>query len=177
MTVHICTPYSVDKDLGRAYNEAMSRIPDGDWACLIDYDVMFLTPDCGRILHEYATRFPDAGLLTSYTNRIHPLSPQLHKPAFGIDSVAANIRIAQTMRKNLYEVKQLYENVSGFLMLISKESWKQHPFIEGAGCLGVDTHYWRQLKEAGRDMLLMKGLYVWHTYRLTTGIKNKNHLL
>ncbi|HLA53220.1 MAG TPA: hypothetical protein VK618_07940, partial [Flavitalea sp.] len=77
MKVNIMIPYALDKNLGRAYNETMRMVDDGDWACLMDYDVQLLTPDAGKILHDYAIRFPHAGMLTCYTNRIHPSSPQL----------------------------------------------------------------------------------------------------
>jgi hypothetical protein len=70
MKVRIRTPYSLEKNLGKAYNEEMALIPDGEAACFIDGDVNFLTPNYGAILHDYSTKYPNA-VLTCYANRIH----------------------------------------------------------------------------------------------------------
>jgi GT2 family glycosyltransferase len=178
MKVNIMTPYAQDKNLGKAYNEAMRQIDDHDWACLIDYDVMFLTSDAGKILHDYALRFPDAGMLTCYTNRIHPSSPQLlGRKLSEDDQVSAHIQTAERMRAFLYKATELRGNVSGFLMLIKKSVWRHVQFTEELKCLGVDTDYWKRLKAAGYSILRMDGLYVFHTYRIRTGIYDKKHLL
>jgi GT2 family glycosyltransferase len=175
--VHITIPFSIEKNLGKAYNEAMQLIPDDDWMCFLDYDAMLLTPDAPAILHEYATRYPDAALLTCYTNRIHQTSQQL---LFGQinenDSMRWHLQQAIKQKEQLYQVSPIHRNVSGFLMLISKKSWLRFPFSETGECLGVDTEYWKRLREAGQKMYRMDGLYCWHTYRLLNGINDKTHL-
>jgi GT2 family glycosyltransferase len=177
MRVHITIPFSQSKNLGAAYNQAMQLISDDDWMCFLDHDAMLLTPDAPVILHEYATRYPDAGLLTCYTNRIHQTSHQLlHGQISENDSMRWHLDRAIQQKEFLYQVTPLRGNVSGFLMLISKRSWLKFPFAETGGCLGVDTEYWQRLKEAGQKMYRMDGLYVWHTYRLLTGINDKTHL-
>ncbi len=67
MKVHIMTPYSLTKQLGVAYNEAMALIPDDDSGCLIDGDVNFLTPDYGHIINQYANENPSQDWIHSYT--------------------------------------------------------------------------------------------------------------
>lgn len=175
--VTVIIPYALDKDLGRAYNEAMATIPNNGWACILDYDVQFLTPDAIAIVHEYTKRFPRAGMLTCWTNRIHPLSTQLFNGQVNPDpDITKHIRIAQERKKHLYAVTELPGQVSGFLMVIKKSTWLRCNFKEGIGCLGVDTHYWRLLKKRGLSILRMEGLYVWHNYRIMTGISDKTHL-
>lgn len=178
MKIHILIPFATDKDLGKAYNEGCSLVPDGDWICLLDHDVMFLTPDSINIMYGYVERNPDAGLLTCYTNRIHPISPQLlcGFGDVGGTNIIHHINVAEKQKQKLYNVTPLDKNISGFLMLFSKETWKQHPFKEGAGCLGIDTAFWQAIVGAGKKILRMDGLYVWHTYRLQNGINNKDHL-
>lgn len=178
MPVHILTPYSLDKDLGKAYNEAMALLPEDDWACLIDYDVQFLTSDCGKILHEYASRNPDAGLLTCFTNRIGSLSvPQMMGGAISENSdVKHHIQLAEKQKEHLYKTTRIDRDISGFLMLIKKSTWKEMPFPETGQCLGVDTKYGRMVREAGKKILRMDGLYVFHSYRLINGVKDKSHL-
>lgn len=179
MTIHLLTPFSQTKDLGYAYNQSCALVPDGDWICLQDHDTMLLTPDAVNIMYGYIERNPTAGMLTCYTNRIHPTSPQLlngkMSPKPDIDW---HIKKAIWMQKEMgFQTTELHENISGFLMLFSKETWKQHPFIENGGCLGVDTAWWRELKAAGKTILRMDSIYIFHIYRLTNGIKNKTHLL
>lgn len=178
MTVHITIPYCLEKNLGKAYNEAMRLIPDEDWMCYLDYDAMLLTPDAPAILHEYATRYPDAGLLTAYTNRIHQTSQQLlHGQINENDSMRWHLQQAIKQKENLYQVTPIRRNVSGFLMLVSKKTWQEHPFAETGECLGIDTDYWKRLREAERPMYRMDGLYVFHTYRMLNGINDKTHLI
>lgn len=180
MNVHIIKPYSVDKNLGKAYNEAMSRIPEGDWACLMDYDTMFLTPDCGKILHEYARKNTndEIGVLTCYTNRIHPSAKdQLLDGRVSEDTcLRYHMERAYYQKRDLFYTTELNHEISGFLMLIQKSTWNQIKFKEEGLCLGVDNQYCWDLIEAGKKILRMDGLYVLHLYRLRNGIEDKTHL-
>jgi len=178
MEVHICIPYRSDKNLGRAYNEAMVRIPDGDAACFIDYDVQLLTHDAGAILHQYTNQNPSA-LLTCYTNRVSPFSKSqlLNKTVSDDSDLRNHIRIAESQKSNLFQVSQIDRDISGMLMVIPKSLWYEFPFDESGQCLGVDTYYGRKIRAAGRQILRMNGLYVWHAYRLLQGINDKAHLL
>lgn len=177
MQIHITAPYRLDKDLGLAYNEFMKLLPDDDFACFIDYDVMLLTHDAGAILHGYAERFPDA-LLTCFTNRISPLAkPQLFNGIVNDDGdIKHHIAIAELQKSRLYIATEINQDISGFLMLLSKRTWLKHRFQERGKPLGVDTYYGRQIRAAGVKILRCDGLYVWHTYRLTNGINYKGHL-
>lgn len=178
MKVHILKPYAIDKNLGRAYNEAMRMIPDGDWACLMDYDTMFLTPDCGKILHEYAEKFPNTGMFTCFTNRIHPLAAdQLLKGVLiNNTDVQYHLYLAEQQREKLYTVTKLNKLVSGFLMMVNRSTWNDIQFTNDMKCLGVDNDYCARLLDNGRSIVRMDGMYVWHTYRLKDGIQNKDHL-
>jgi GT2 family glycosyltransferase len=171
-------PYALDKNLGRAYNEAMTLIGEEDWACLMDYDVQFLTPNAIRILYEYAALHPNA-LLTCYTNRIHPCNrDQLFKGHMNnISDLKHHIPIAEQLSACDRTVTPITQHLSGFLMLIGKKLWNEIKFTEDLQCLGVDTDYFDRLKMAGKKVYRMNSLYVFHTYRLMKGIKDKSHLL
>lgn len=179
MKVHILKPFDLEKNLGRAYNEAMSRIPEGDWACLMDLDTMFLTPDAGNILHEYAEKFSHAGMFTCYTSRIHPLSKvQLLNEVVSEDTNLLNhIEKAYKQKERMITATPINRPVSGFLMMISKATWNEVKFTEDFKCLGVDNFFCDSLLKAGKSIYRMDNLYVWHTYRLKNGITNKTHLL
>jgi len=176
MKVHIMTPYSTEKNLGKAYNEAVSLIPDGDWICVIDYDVMFLSPDCGTILREYVNKYNDTGIFTCLTNRIHPLAPnQLLNTVSENTDIKHHIILANEQKKLLYNVKDVNHPISGFLMMFSKETWKKHQFTEDKKCLGVDNFFSQSVLKF-KPIRVMLGLYVWHTYRINN-ITDKSHLL
>jgi GT2 family glycosyltransferase len=177
MKVHFIIPYSNEKNLGKAYNDAMRLIPDGDHACFLDYDVLMLTPDAAFHIHEYARRYPDA-LLTSFASRIHLTSPQLYGGELCENAdLRHHLGLAEKMKKNLYQVTPITKNFSGFLMVLPKSLWYRYPFSEDGQCLGVDTDYWKRLIAGGDKILRMDGIYVWHTYRLLKGVANKNHLM
>lgn len=176
MKLHVLTPYAIDKNLGRAYNEAMDMIPDGDWACLIDYDVQFLTPDAIAHIHEYIKRNPSAGMLTCYTNRIG-CKQQLLNGVFNESAdMLQHIKLAVNQQKHLYKTTALQSLTSGFLMVISKATWQQYKFDETGKCLGVDNQFAERLLKAGKTILRMDGIYVFHSYRLGKGRYDTSHL-
>ncbi len=189
MIVHHISPAAPDKNLGRAYNEAMSRLPDGDWACITDLDTMFLTPNAIPIIHQHAEMYEDLvlsqgmkyGCLTCYTNRIHPAAKmQLLSSVVSHDrDIGNHIILAQEVEKRESTITVIHDNISGFLMLISKSLWNEVKFVEGeAKCLGVDTEFSKTLREQGRPIARMNNLYVFHLYRMGMpgGIKDKSHL-
>ena len=179
MNVHIISPYRTDKNLGKAYNEAMRLIPDDDWACIKDIDTCFLTPDAGNIMHEYILRFPEAALFTCFTNRVSQLSNMqlLTGMISEVSDMRIHARYAEQQKRKLYRATVIEGTISGMLMLISKKQWLEMPFIENDACLGVDTEYSRRLHANGKTILRMDGLYIFHFYRLLTGVNNKKHLV
>lgn len=179
MQVVILKPFDAEKNLGRAYNNAMAMIGDDDYGCLCDLDTCFLTPDAGHIIHEYARRYYGAGLLTCFTNRVSPLSKMqlLNAQLSNNADMKTHISIAEKQKKQLYKATPITGNISGMLMIISKKQWKEMPFTEDLKCLGVDTDYAKRLHAAGKEILRCDGLYIFHCYRLLTGIFNKQHLV
>jgi GT2 family glycosyltransferase len=186
MRVHIVKPYSLTGNLGKAYNETMALMPDNDWCCLMDCDTMFLTPDCGSILHEYARQVMNtytwAGLypiLTCYTNRINPNATHqlLNGHFYDDDQVLPHIKIAQAQRSELYKTTEIKQVISGFLMMVHRKTWDSVHFCEDLKCLGVDNDFSRRVLATGRKILRMEGLYIWHNYRLANGIHDKSHLM
>lgn len=175
--IHVCTPYSLDKNLAKAYNEAFERCPENDWLCLIDYDVCFLTPDAIRIMHEYVEAFPDTGIFTCFTNRIHPL--QVEQNYLGAPSDNTDMKywvnLATEQSKASFSVYNIEHEISGFLMLISKKTWNKIKFQDNGKCLGVDNQFSQAVIDAGLKILCMNRIIVWHTYRIND-ITDKSHL-
>lgn len=180
--VWIRTPFSTEKNLGKAYNEEMAMIPECDAACLIDGDVMFLTPDYGHILNDYHNRYPDA-VLTCWTNRIHELAKgqKWEDNNLIADSIKDVMYVANEL-KEYRTTEQIIGTVSGFLLVVPKSVWNKHKFTEEnlykpgqPNLLGVDNEFTNRIRRNGVQVLRMNGMLVWHTYRLLDG--SKAHLL
>lgn len=178
MKIHVVTPFALDKNLGKAYNEAFERCPEEDWLCITDHDVLFLSPNSIKILHQYALIYPKVGLFTCRTNRIHPLAVnQLHfEDPSGIDSIKFWQEEAQGLENKLPQFTEVTKEISGFLMMISKRTWNEVKFRETGECLGVDNAFCWDLISKGKSIYIMEALLVWHTYRLNN-IKDKTHLI
>lgn len=181
MRIHITIPFSKDKKLGIEYNKVMQAIPEGDWMCFTDHDVLFLLPDTVRHLYGYVERFPKTGIFTCYTGRVHRCSnEQLLNGVLNDNSdVRLHTNIAQAQTNFLYEATEIKHPVklSGFLMLISRKTWNKVKFNEERNCLWVDTDFAMAVHKEGKPILRMDGVYVWHSYRLMKDIENKDHLL
>lgn len=172
-----CQPYREDRNLGKAYNEAFALIGDDDYLLIMDYDVMILLPEQISHIAEYTRRYPEADLLVCYANRTFATGPQIYGAINEDADIRKHIVIAKNRYRYLYKATPVQQNISGFLMVISKKTWKEIKFTEDLKCLGVDTHYSQQLHAANKIIYRMDGIYVWHTYRLMSGTKDKTHLL
>lgn len=171
----IIIPFSFTKDLGAAYNSAMSKVTD-DYAIIMDYDAMVLTPNTLPLVDRYVKAHPNAAVLTGWASRAHPSSSQRY-PVMNEGNVLHAINLAEQLEQKPMSVRNIIKNLTGFFMVVKKATWEKYKFKEGIGCLGVDTDYWQQLIAGGETILLMETVYIWHTYRLKNGIKNKQHLL
>ena len=173
--LHIISPYDNEKNLGRAYNEATKYYNADDWVCLKDHDTLFLLPDTIRHISRYTELNPDAGILTCYTNRLANGEQLLTGRCMETDSIRSHIALAKEQEKRLYQVTEMIKPISGFLMVIRKSVWDMEKFNDG--CLGVDNKYHLRIVSRGLKVLRMDGIFLFHTYRLLNGVKNKSHLV
>ena len=178
MKVWFTIPYSIEKNLGKAYNQEMERIPDGDAACFLDGDTLFLTHDFGEIITSYANAYPDA-VLTCWTNRIHEKAIEQKK-----DFKSTDIKDHLKIKQGFTTVTPLQGSVSGFLLVVPKSVWLKHKFTETniyrpgtPNLLGVDNEFTNKIRSAGIPVLRMDGVYIWHSYRLLSDGMDKSHLL
>lgn len=178
--------FTGQKNLGRAYNEAMANAPDDSHVILRDGDTCWLTPDYGVHVAEYIRRYPDA-VLTCWTNRINEKAEQQDKAIDRrYDNIKQHMLRAHTLQLDyLYQVTPLFGFVSGFCLIVPKKVWQKHKFSEvqvyadrgPTNMLGVDNDWTNRVRVAGIPVLRMDGIYIWHTYRLLTGDHDKTHLL
>jgi len=180
-------PYSTDKNLGKAYNDAFRNTSDEvTHICFRDGDTCWLTPDYGVHLAEYVRLHPNA-VLTCWTNRINERAEQQVDIAGIRDESDFKLHLiySKAYLNRLYKVTALHGFVSGFCMVVPRSVWDKHKFAEQqvysdrgpTNMLGVDNDFTNRIRAAGIPVLRMDGLYIWHTYRLLQGDHDKTHLL
>jgi GT2 family glycosyltransferase len=175
--IYYSTPYNLNKNLGSEYNHYMSLIKrDRDWMCFVDGDTMFLTPDFGKQIHDIVTKYPETGMFTCMTNRVG-ISLQRHNKLMSENAnLSHHKEIALQLQKKFYDtVEVVNRRVSGLMMLIQKNTWRQVKFRDGL--LGVDFAFCDDLIASGYDIKIMKGVYLMHYYRLLEGRHYKGHLI
>jgi hypothetical protein len=176
MQIHYLQPYAVDKNIGKAYNEACALIPSGDWICITDQDVMFLLPDTKAQINAIVQRDIRNGhpyhLYTCVTNRLGE-GWQLHNNERSENpDVKHHMDIAR-MRKFHYgmDVVPYTKAVGGFFMLFNVNVWAATQFKENS--IHFDTLFADSIRGKGGIVGLMLGVYVFHLYRF--GQPNPEH--
>jgi GT2 family glycosyltransferase len=181
--IYFFVPYSLNKKLFEAYDNCMSLLQEDDWACFLDGDTMFFESNFGHQIQEYIDHYPDTGMFTCYSSRCayHYMVPH------GTNQEADSITYHRSRSKELYnkmhlQVKEINDHVSGHLMCMKKNTWMLiRPDLlrvtDGANLLGVDTQISNQLRGYGLKILLMRGIYLMHYYRLMEGKSYKEHLM
>src|ERR1044072_5401245 len=173
------TPFAVDKNIGRAYNEFCEMVPDGDWICLRDGDTMFLHPHWGKQLQDVVLKHgQDYALLGCITNRLRS-TRQLYNNAFSTDpDILNHKRIAGELYSARYDsVRNAGHEIAGLLMLFPKSTWKQIKFQENT--IHFDSIFSQAVLRSGGQVGLMEGVYCFHYYRFDQPdpANYKQHLL
>lgn len=171
MKVHFFIPSDLSGNIGKGYNYYMSLLPnDDDWAVLLDGDTMFFHNDFEKQFTEVIKNNPGAGIITCYASRIGTHKQKFQNNVSEDPNLINHYQIANQLRQHHYSgVKTLDGTVSGFCMAVKKATWKEIPFSENIGLLGVDSDFSRRVYKSGKPILLMEGLYMLHFYRLGQG--------
>lgn len=171
-------PYDRQKNIGRALNEFCSRVPDGEWICLQDGDIMYLTDHWGSQIEDIVKDNNEYSLIGCLTNRLR--SPhQLHHGEFSTNSdILYHQVIAERLQNDHYsKVVETQKGIAGMFMLFPKWIWQRVPFRQNSPAF--DTFFCRQIRAKGGKIGIAKGLYVFHKYRLgkENPKQNNKHLL
>lgn len=175
MKIHYSNPYSSNKNIGKALNDFCALIPDGDWICLQDGDIMYLTPDWGKQIDEVVkTHGSTYSLFGCYTNRLGR-TIQRHDGLFSDNfNIKHHYDIAvkreQAHWREVVDVTRT-KRIAGMFMLFPKSLWNKIKFEEN--CPNFDDKFSQAVIEIGGKLGLLKGLYVFHCYRLWA--KHPNH--
>lgn len=165
MTIHYIQPFALDKNIGKAYNEACALIPADDWICITDHDVMFLEPTTKNLIAHNVEKYRDKyRLFTCMTNRL-AIGHQLHNNQRSDDpDIRNHMEIARERRQTIGDLVSPYRHdVAGFFLLFSTKTWAANPFKERS--IYFDTIFATSVRRNNGRVGLMEGVYVFHLYR------------
>jgi GT2 family glycosyltransferase len=184
MNIRYCTPFSIEKNLGKAYNEYVDKLTkyQDDWVFFIDGDCMFLDPFWGKQIHDLVHKYPETGIFTCYTNRVGDLQQCYEGIRSNNSNILDHYQIAQDLKQNKYwETKEINRVISGHFFGFSRKTWLDvNGFDETSDkILRVDNRFSSKILQSGKKILLIEGLYIFHLYRIWSQHpkKDKNHLL
>lgn len=172
-------PYSTEKNIGKALNEFCELVPDGDWICLQDGDIAYLTPTWGKQIEDTIKKHgKDFGLIGCMTNR---LGRDIQRTGDVNDhhDMLRHMDIAFKNELEYYaEVEDITSKkyIAGMFMLFPKSVWKECKFPENN--IAFDDAFSILVRKKGYKLGLMKGLYVYHLYRAWSDnpSKDRKHL-
>lgn len=180
-------PFSPEKNLVKAYNDEMRRVPDdNDFLAITDHDAHFTTYYWYNHILNYIKKYPECGLFLGTTNRINKVNiHQKAEMAIAGDNFEEHWKVGHFTWRRFgnqiidYSIPKPC-HFSGFLMVIKKSLWRKiggfMPWDERSNILGIDSRMHQNLYEAGEKVYVMKGIYMYHIYRFGK-LEDKSHLL
>ncbi len=178
LKIFYSNPFDLNKNIGKAYNEYLSSLnaEDDDWIVMQDGDILYLTGDWGKRVHDALALDGDKfGLVGCYTNRLRS-KHQLHKNEFSYDlNVRRHYEIAMAYQGE--GIEEISQYIAGFFMAFKYKTWKKIRFVENS--LAFDSLFSMRVKELGLKVGLIRSLYVFHGYRLWQDFEpwnDKKHL-
>lgn len=173
-------PYSTEKNIGKALNDFCENVPDGDWICLQDGDILYLTSDWGKQIEDVIKKHgQNYGLMGCMTNRLGRAIQRIGDMDSNHDILKHYDTAVKMSKQHWAEVEDITKKkyIAGMFMLFPKSLWKKVKFRENTA--SFDDHFSKDVLKKGYKLGLMKGLYVYHLYRAWSSnpSKDRAHLL
>jgi len=165
-------------NLGEGYNRIMDMLDTDDWAVLMDNDVM-LTTDSWYFQLMYAIEnYPDADMFTAMTNRLAWKGQVVNPVEENLPHIGHTTYVSEGSTEDILYHKQVgYDllreyggqafpiNVTcGMFMCLSKRLWLDLGGFRN-GLFEVDCNFMSKMKNAGKSLFVLPGLYVYHFHR------------
>lgn len=178
INISYSNPYSTEKNIGKALNDFCETVPEGNWICLQDGDICYLTPTWGKQIEDVVRNHgKDYGLIGCLTNRL----ARDIQTVLGTDhnDMLQHHQTAVEIEKDYYgEVEDITKKrvIAGMFMLFPKSVWHEVKFEENN--IAFDDAFSLAVANKGYKLGLMKGLYVYHLYRIWSErpSRDRNHL-
>lgn len=179
MKVHFISPFSIEKNIGKALNDAIAQLnaDDNDWICHLDQDAIWLRSDSKKQLIEILSN-TDYDLLGCITNRLGN-DYQLVNGVFNEDSITKHIEVANKLHSENYGIIMPYMHVlAAFCLCFKVKTWKLlGGFTENN--IVFDTNFSQKAHEHKLKSGLCTGIYLLHLYRYNSPNPSRDikHLL
>jgi GT2 family glycosyltransferase len=176
--IDVRIPFEPEGRLGFDYNRIMSETIH-QWVLLLDHDLLMNTNPHWYHLCQSAIRMhPNAGMFTCKTNVPHKTMQHDSNSPQSNDSIGAHQEYAKLVfDKHQFSCSRILPkgNVSGFFMLISKDSWSKTGGFPAEGMFKEDWRFSQKLHQKNIPIYLIDGLYVYHMRkRQDSWIENVN---
>lgn len=165
MIFHI-TPY-LSGDIGRGINETIDALPEDSWIALRDIDTMFLLPEQPMWLEAIVKSDPEFDLIGVSCNRLGSTYQLYENQRSDDPDITHHINKAKIARDTWgNQIEEVPDGVvlAGFFLLFRKSLWNEIKFEERS--IQFDIIFSKVLHEKGKKLGLMRGIYLFHTYRL-----------
>lgn len=157
------TPFAPGMNLGAAYNRAMELLPEDGWAAFLDHDAMWTTREWYRQIAEAISFRPSAGAFTAVSNRIARRWQQAGNKDSHDVKLHRRFGAERLKTRTLLDITSTH-GFGGVVIVISKQAWREvGGFVDGMLCVDHRMHF--ALRDAGRRVWLIEGLYVYHWRR------------
>jgi len=170
-----------DKNIGAYYNQCCKLVPNPEtWIGLWDTDVLMFNTfvNWGDFLEKITIKHPNIDLFACVTNRIGTHKQRYGKQQDENANIVYHRNLSEKILSENYTiVNDAVNTISGFFMFFKKKTWDKYgPFPEDTKLIGVDTAFSRSISNNGGKIGIIKGMYVFHYYRLAEGSNYINHL-
>lgn len=165
MIFHI-TPY-LTGDIGKGINDTIRVLPEDSWICVRDIDTMFLLPEQPMWLEAVVRSNPPFDLIGASCNRLGSTYQLFENKISEDDSISNHIdkaKVARLRWHNAIEEVPYGTQLAGFFLLFRKSLWNEIPFEERS--IQFDIIFSDKLHQQGKRLGLLRGMYLFHTYRL-----------
>jgi hypothetical protein len=157
MSAHVV--WRDDGHIGREYDRLIAA--GGEWTTLIDHDVLLVNPHWAHILARVAHAYPQAGIITCWTNRIGK-TEQRDKDAPQCDDITQHREHARRVwHRYGYHATDI-DKASGMLMHVRRQAWADAGGCSQTGLFRVDWQLSRDIAARGWRILRADGLYCYH---------------
>lgn len=166
MIYHFNTIFS-GMTIGEYYNRCCEIVPDDEWICLWDADVMsFHFFDVNGLLERVIKENPDVRLFSCVANRIGTHKQRVMRIQDPNPSILYHRKIAGKRYEAFgSKVRKDLKTLSGLMMLFPKNAWRAVGGFQTNDFFGVDTDFSQKIHGKYGSIAVLEGLYVLHYYR------------
>jgi len=167
MWIDVKIPYEPRKRLADAYNRSMENTT-AEWVLLLDQDVFVSCNPLWYLICLDAVKAlanTKAGLVLCMTSGSRQKSLQ-RVSLTDTDQIEDHIDIARKVYKEHGNKIERFPStiITGFFMLVRRTAWQQIKFnqVVKGRVGGIDVDFSSRLVEAGYNIYILPGLYVYH---------------